>query len=578
LARLWRRAAHARKTSALRAVIKRIMTDTPPPSAVPAAVNLRFTPADIEALLPYGEVLRHPAGAVLFTEGDRRVDCHVVIEGQLDVYLHEKGQETRVAWLEPGQFPGDVAILTGQAVWANARMATDGAVLHIPHARFQRLLVENARLSDMFINTMIARRARARDLGRSSITVVGASYDRETLVVRGLLDKHGMPYAWMDVEADPALLDILAAKGIARADLPVVFRGRGERWVRPSLMQLSEALGLDLLPDGACADVIVVGAGPAGLAASVYAASEGLSVLTLDADAPGGQAGSSSKIENYLGFPTGVSGRELAERAAVQAQKFGARIAGPARAASLERIDKGYCLRLADGRSVLGRAVVLATGVEYRRLELENLEHFEGRGVFYGATPMEAQLATGAEVAVVGAGNSAGQGAMYLARTAKTVHVLFRRANIRDTMSEYLVRRLEETPNVVLHPACDIRLLQGCEERLRTIVVRTPEGEETLETPFVFLFIGAAPNTEWLPATLCKDAGGFIHTGAAIGPAQLVRAGWGLERMPSAYETSWPRVYAVGDTRAGSVKRVASAVGEGSVVVQAIHAALGEAP
>jgi thioredoxin reductase (NADPH) len=552
------------------------MSSTAPTSTSPAAsdVNLRFAPEDIEALMPYGEVRAHAAGETLFREGDVKVDCIVVLTGQLDVYLYNKGEETRVAWLEPGQFPGDVAILTGQAVWANARMATGGTALHIPNDRFQRLLVENSRLSDMFINTMIARRARARDMGRSSITLVGAPYDRDALALRSLLGKHGLPFVWLDVEADPSLLDILAKKGLAQNDLPVVFRGRGERWVRPSVAQLSDVLGLDLLPDGACADVIVIGAGPAGLAASVYAASEGLTVLTLDADAPGGQAGSSSKIENYLGFPTGVSGRELAERAAVQAQKFGARIAGPARAINLEKIEEGYCLRLADGRNVMGRAVVLATGVEYRRLPLENLESFEGRGVFYGATPMEAQLATGAEVAVVGAGNSAGQGAMYLARTAKTVHVLYRRADIRDTMSEYLVRRLEETPNVVLRPACDIAMLHGCEERLRKIAITTPQGTETLETPFVFLFIGAAPNTEWLPETLCKDKNGFIHTGAEIGPAQLVRAGWSLERMPSAYETSWPRVYAVGDARSGSVKRVASAVGEGSVVVQAIHAAL----
>lgn len=552
-------------------------TSPAPAASPPPEINMRFMGDDLEALIPYGVVQRHEKGDVLFKEGDVQVDCCIVLSGQLDVYLYNKGQESRVAWLEPGQFPGDVSILTGQAVWANARMAQSGEVLHVPHANFQRLLVENSRLSDMFINTMVARRARARELGRSSITVVGLPYDRESYAVRALLDRFGMPYVWLDAEADPALLDILAKKGLARDDLPVVFRGRDQRWVRPGLATLSEALGLDLMPDGACADVIVVGAGPAGLAAAVYAASEGLTVLALDAEAPGGQAGSSSKIENYLGFPTGVSGRELAERAAVQAQKFGARLAGPARATALEKIDNGYKLTLADGRSVMGHAVVLSTGVEYRRLPLGNLESFEGRGVFYGATPMEAQLAAGAEVAVVGAGNSAGQGAMYLARTAKKVHVIYRRTNIRDTMSEYLVRRLEETPNVEFHPACDIQMLKGCGERLRKIELKTPEGPEILETPFVFLFIGAAPNTEWLPETLCKDQNGFIHTGSQISPAQLVRAGWALERMPSAYETSWPRVYAVGDARAGSVKRVASAVGEGSVVVQAIHAALADA-
>jgi thioredoxin reductase (NADPH) len=553
------------------------MTDPIKTTTTPAAeLNLRFTPEDIAELMAYGEVRAHAAGDVLFTEGDVGVDCLIVLSGQLDVYLFNKGVETRSAWLEPGQFPGDVSILTGQAVWANARMAVAGDILHISHASFQRLLMENSRLSDAFINTMVARRGRARELGRSSITLVGMPFDRDAFAIRNLLTKHGLPFSWVDAEADPGVIEIMMRKGLSKDDLPLLFRGKSERYSRPTLAKVSELLGLDLMPDGACADVPIVGAGPAGLAAAVYAASEGLSVLALDADAPGGQAGSSSKIENYLGFPTGVSGRDLAERATIQAQKFGARLAGPARAASLEKIDKGYQLVLEDGRSVMGRAVVLATGVEYRRLPLDNLESFEGRGVFYGATPMEAQLCAGAEVAVVGAGNSAGQGAMYLARTAKTVHVIYRRADIRDTMSEYLVRRLEETPNVVLHPACDIHLLKGCQERLREIEIKTPEGTSTLATPFIFLFIGAAPNTEWLPGTICKDKNGFITSGTDIAPAQLVRAGWSLERMPSAYETSWPRVYAVGDARSGSVKRVASAVGEGSVVVQAIHAALAE--
>jgi thioredoxin reductase (NADPH) len=374
------------------------------------------------------------------------------------------------------------------------------------------------------------------------------------------------------------VLDILERTGLTRADLPVVLRGTTLRLVRPSVSAVSDAFGLDLVPDGACADVVVVGAGPGGLAAAVYAASEGLQVVAVDAEGPGGQAGSSSKIENYLGFPTGVSGRELAERASVQAQKFGARLAGPAKVAALERNGGDYCVRLADGRSLGARAVVLACGVQYRRLGIEKLEHYEGRGVYYGATPMEAQLCAGSEVAIVGAGNSAGQGAVFLAQTTRAVHVLYRRPDIRETMSEYLVRRLEETPNIHLHPGAEVTRLDGCEERLRRIAITTPDGERTLETPFVFLFIGAAPNTEWLSDTICKDAKGFIHTGAAIAPMQLVKAGWDLERAPSPYETSWPRVYAVGDVRAGSVKRVASAVGEGSVVVQAIHAALAERP
>lgn len=303
-------------------------------------------------------------------------------------------------------------------------------------------------------------------------------------------------------------------------------------------------------------------------------------MLTLDAEAPGGQAGTSSKIENYLGFPTGVSGRELAERAAVQAQKFGVRLAAPVKAAKLETLESGcYCLETEDGRRLMARAVVIATGAQYRRLPIANLDRFEGRGVYYGASPLEAQLCSGADAVVVGAGNSAGQGAVFLARTARNVHVLYRRADIRDTMSEYLVRRLEETPNIHLHPGAEIDGLLGAdgdEDRLAAIDMKTPQGVERLDAGFVFLFIGAAPFIDWLPASVARDSKGFLRTGSDLETLDLVRAGWTLGRMPTAYETSLPRVYAVGDVRAGSVKRVASSVGEGSVVVSHIHAALPE--
>lgn len=550
---------------------------TPAPVKAPPEVNQRFSEVEIDQMRPYGEVRRHEAGAVLFREGDTEIDCCVVLSGQLDVFMHERGGERRVGWLEPGQFLGDGALLSGRAAIIQARMEVAGEVLHIPRASFQRLLARESRLSDLFVNSILARQAWIRSTGRTSITVVGSSYSRDCFAVRDLLQRHAIPFHWLDIEGAPELVEALGAKGISPGDLPAVFRGADFKLIRPSQQALVEAFGLDLLPDGACADVIVVGAGPGGLAAAVYAASEGLSVLALDGEGPGGQAGTSSKIENYLGFPTGLSGRELTERALLQAEKFGARIAGPAPVETLERNGADYCLRLADGRSVGARAVVVASGMQYRRLPLEHLEQFEGRGVYYGATPMEAQLTAGQKVAIVGAGNSAGQGALFLAQTAAEVHVLYRRPDIRETMSEYLVHRLEGLPNVVLHPETEITQLKGCEERLRKIVCRVgKEGETVLDTPFVFLFIGAKPCSDWLPETIARDEGGFIKTGAALVPRELVRAGWTLERMPTLFETSWPRVYAVGDVRAGSVKRVASAVGEGSVCVQFIHQALGE--
>ncbi len=554
------------------------MAGPPPPE-----VNYTFNAQEIEQLKHYGDVRRHELGDILFEEGDRQMDCLVVLSGELHIFVAAGPETRRVGWMEPGQFGGDLSVLTGQASLARGTMGVAGEVLHIPHDRFKRLLVENSTLSDVFVRAFTARRAWQRASGVSSVAVIGARYDRSLFAIRDLLSKHNVNHVWIDAEADPVAQRILDAKGFSQADLPIVARGSSSFLCKPDIAQLSEAFGLDLLPDGACADVIVVGAGPGGLASAVYAASEGLTVLTLDTDGPGGQAGTSSKIENYLGFPMGVSGRELAERAAIQAQKFGARIAAPAKAAELVREDSDYCLKLVDGRSFKARAIVIATGAQYRKLPIENLERFEGRGIYYGATPMEAQLCAEASVAIVGAGNSAGQGAVFLSQTAKDVHVLYRRPDIRETMSEYLVRRLEETPNIHLHPETEIASFMGSgaddptNDRLtaiRTTKAGAPGGD--LPTPFVFLFIGAAPFTRWLPDDVARDGGGFLKTGPDLENLDLVKAGWRLERMPTRFETSWPRVYAVGDVRTGSVKRVASAVGEGSVVVSDVHKALNE--
>ncbi len=555
------------------------MTTAPPPE-----VNHTFTDADLAQLRAYGAVRRHEAGAVLTAEGQSNADCLVTLSGETHIIVDGADGPRRVGFMERGQFAGDTTVLTGQAALARTVMGVAGEVLHIPHDRFQRLLVENSALSDVFVRVLAARREFGRSRGFSSTIVIGQATDRTLFAIRDLLAKHSVNHAWLDPAADAAAAPLMEARGVAYEELPAVLRGASLVLKRPSLAEVAEAYGLDLLPDGATADVIVVGSGPAGLAAAVYAGSEGLSVLTLDAEGPGGQAGTSSKIENYLGFPTGVSGRELAERATVQAQKFGARVAAPVQAASLVRDGEAYCVSIKDGRRLRSCAVVIATGAQYRRLPIPNLERFEGRGVHYGATPMEAQLCGGQEVAVVGAGNSAGQGAVFLSQTAEAVHVLYRRPDIRETMSEYLVRRLEEAANIHLHPATEVSALYGLDgadadtDRLTAADwTNRATGETTRrEVPFVFLFIGAAPFTDWLPATVARDAKGFLKTGPDLETIDLVKAGWGLERLPTRYETSWPRVYAVGDVRAGSVKRVASAVGEGSVVVSDVHAALAD--
>lgn len=554
--------------------------------ATPTAnINYTFSDAEIAQLMPFGDVHSHQEGDLLIEEGETKVDCLVTLSGHTDITIATPEGERRVGWMETGQFAGDIGVLTGQASLARVTMGGAGDVLHIAHDSFQKLLVENSGLSDAFVQTFTARRAFARDAEHGSVIVIGEAHDRTVFAARDLLSKHSVPHMWLSPDSDALATRIMDAQDISANDLPVVIRGRSRTLSKPSVAELSAAFGLDLLPDGACADVIVVGAGPAGLAASVYAASEGLSVLTLDSDGPGGQAGTSSKIENYLGFPMGVSGRELADRAAVQAQKFGARIAAPAKATALEQADGDYCVTLEDGRKLKSRAVVIATGAQYRRLPITNLERFEGRGVYYGATPMEAQLCAGSEVAIVGAGNSAGQGAVFLSQTAKKVHVVYRRADIRETMSEYLVRRLEEAPNIVLHPSKGVTELHGVDDvdpmddRLIATTFQSHETGETMrcDTPFVFLFVGAAPFTKWLPSHMSCDEKGFVKTGTDLDNIDLVRAGWSLDRMPTRYETSWPRIYAVGDVRIGSVKRVASGVGEGSVVVSDVHRAIAEA-
>ncbi len=543
-------------------------------------INHSFSEADLAELAGYGCVELHRAGDIIVAEGTMAADCIVTLSGHTDIMVVTDTGERRVGWMERGQFSGDIAILTGQNHLSRVQMGADGEILRISHAEFHRLLGANSRYSDIFVRVLSARREFGKERDFAAVIVIGTAFDRAVLGLRDLLAKHGVPHRWFDPADGPVAARLLAERNLDPSALPVVILGAAQLLVQPTVEQLAAALGLDLLPDGATADVIVVGAGPAGLAASVYAASEGLDVLTLDSLAPGGQAGTSSKIENYLGFPTGISGIDLAQRAAVQAQKFGARLVAPVKASALQRDGDSYCLSLADGRRLRARAVVIATGAQYQRLPIADIERYEGRGVFYGATPMEAQLCAGAEVAVVGAGNSAGQGALFLASIASKVHVVYRRSEIRDTMSDYLVKRLDDHPNVELHPDTDVAALHGygINERLQQVDFhnRITGEDRRCDCAFLFLFIGAAPFTHWLPKEMVCDNKGFVKTGVDITPLELVRAGWPIDRLPTRYETSWPRIYAVGDARLGSVKRVASGVGEGSVVVSDIHRALGE--
>jgi thioredoxin reductase (NADPH) len=533
-----------------------------------------LTAEQIGRLVPFGTREQVTNGTVLFDEGDRGIDFFVVLSGAVEICHYSETGMTRVVRHGPGGFVGDPSTLSGRAAIVQARADEDSEVLRIETGQFHRIVVEDSELSDLFLRTFLVRRSALIAGSYSSIRVVGSRYARETHRIREFLTRNSLPFAFVDLEKDEGAAALLETLHVPIDETPIVICRAGHVTRNPSDALLAHALGFDILDETDICDVVVVGAGPAGLAASVYAASEGLTVTTIDHGSPGGQAGTSSKIENYLGFPTGISGQELAQRAVTQAAKFGARMANPVDAVALRPKGADYEVRFADGRQVRGRSVVIATGAKYQRLDVTDADRYEGCGIYYGASAMESEMCSGAEVVVVGGGNSAGQGAVYLARHARSVHVLVRRDGLAETMSRYLIRRIEETPNIHLHCRSEITRLIGDGVRLRAVEYLDRDSGKTVlvDAPsvFLFLFLGASPCTTWLRGTLALDEKGFIKTGPDLEPEERTQ----FDRPPTLFESSLPRVYAVGDVRSGSVKRVASAVGEGSIVVQFIHRAL----
>ncbi len=439
------------------------------------------------------------------------------------------------------------------------------------------LVQTDAELGEIVMRAFILRRVELVAAGMGDVVLIGSTHSAGTLRIKEFLMRNGHPYSYIDLERDPDTQSLLDRFHIAASEIPVViFRGRLVLR-NPSNQQVADCLGFNETVDQThVRDLIIVGAGPSGLAAAVYGASEGLDVLVLEASSPGGQAGSSSRIENYLGFPTGISGQELAARAYTQAQKFGATML-IANATRLACDRKPYTVELENGDRISGRAIVIATGAQYRRPPLENLSRFEGVGVYYGATFVEAQLCGGEEVVVVGGGNSAGQAAVFLAQTAKRVYMLVRSAGLAESMSRYLIRRIEETSAIVLRPYTEIVSLEGG-DHLESIRWRNNQTGETEEHKIshVFVMIGAVPNTRWLEGCVALDAKGFIKTGPDLSPEDLNAASWHLSRPPYLLETSVPTVFASGDVRSGSIKRVASAVGEGSAAISFVHQVLRE--
>jgi thioredoxin reductase (NADPH) len=547
----------------------------PPPVQLNERLFPTLTAAQVARVAAHGRRRPVARGDVLVEAGSHAVPFFVVVQGELRV---ADTAETIVVTHRPGQFSGEVNMLSGRRAMAEMRVSESGEVIELTRDQLLGLVQTDAELSEIFMRAFILRRIEliARDSG--DVVVIGSAHSAGTLGVREFLTRNGYPFHYIDLDRDAAAQELLDRFHVAADEVPVLIC-RGETVLRnPSNTQIADCLGFnDPIDQTTVRDLVIVGGGPAGLAAAVYGASEGLDVLVLESGSPGGQAGSSSRIENYLGFPLGISGLDLTGRAYAQAQKFGARIMIAKAATGLACDRPSYTVHIEGGSHVAARAVVIATGAEYRRPALEHLSGLQGAGVYYGATPMEAQLCLGEEVIVVGGGNSAGQAAVFLAQTVRRVYLLVRGTGLADTMSRYLIRRIETNPSIVLLTETEIVALEGNGhlEGVRWRNQRTAS-EETHAIRHLFLMTGAVPNTHWVERCLVLDDKGFIKTGPELSREDLSGAGWPLTRPPYLLETSRPGVFAVGDVRSGNVKRVASAVGEGSIAIAFVHQVLSQ--
>jgi len=533
----------------------------------------RLTPDQVDRIVAFGVVQRLPRGTVLFECGDRGVDFFVVLDGFVEVY-ESRGTTDQLMYTHgQHQFTGELNVFNDRAVLVGARMGADGRVARLSHPQFRRLLAAEPDIANVVMRAFILRRDDKIRHGHTAVQIIAPRESAQSLHLQQFLTRNRHPYLLAHPEADSEAAAQLSGLGLTIDDTPVVLCGSDRALVCPTTRELGDSVGIaETIDPQHVADVVVVGAGPAGLAAAVYSASEGLDTVVVEADAPGGQASTSSRIENYLGFPLGISGGDLAHYAQVQAQKFGARIVVPRRVVRLMTDSRPYALELDDGTLVRARTVVLATGARYRSLALANIGRFEGAGVHYAATAIEAALCQGDDAVVVGGGNSAGQAAVFLSGHATHVHVVVRGAGLASSMSEYLLRRIEAAPErITVHPHTEITALSG-DRHVDTVTWRNrvTEQSQTRNIPNVFLMLGAAPNTEWLSGCVALDDKGFVETCASVGSDQ---PHWGYA-VSHPLATSCPGIFAVGDVRSGSLKRVASAVGEGAVVVSSVHQAL----
>jgi thioredoxin reductase (NADPH) len=536
----------------------------------------RLTPAQITRLQAYAVHRNTTQGEILAEPGDRSRPMLVVLSGSIEVVQASLSGETLVVVHEAGSFTGEMSTLQGIGSLVRSRVRDAGEVLVITEDRLRTIIQTDSELSELFMRAYILRRVGLLASQSGDVILLGSSISAGTLRLQQFLTRNSYPYVYLDVDTDAGVQTLLDRFQIRSGDVPVVLCRGTVVLKNPTNEEVAACLGMNQqIDDDRIRDVIIVGAGPAGLAAAVYAASEGLDVLVLETGTPGGQAGSSSKIENYLGFPTGISGLALAARARVQAQKFGAEIRTAYSAMKLNCNQRPYAVDLCHGAAVRARSIVIATGAEYRQLALQDAQRFLGSGLYYAATATEVRRCEMQDVIVVGGGNSAGQAAVFLAGRCRHVHLLVRSKGLADTMSNYLIRRIAEAPNVTLHANTEITSLQG-QERLERVVWKTAPTNvlETHAIGHVFLMTGAVPSTRWLKGCIALNDKGFVRTGVDLTAADFAAANGDGVRPPQSFETNWPGIFAVGDVRCGSVKRVAAAVGEGSACVQQVHQAL----
>ena len=555
--------------------------DTPNPNPTPLAIAVpdpdrafpTLTPQQIARLSAHGQPRDVRQGEVLFEAGQPKVPVFVVVRGELEVFGSSETGDTPIVRYRAGHFSGETNMISGRRAIAGLRALEAGEVIQIDRDHILALIQTDAELSEVLMRAFILRRTGLIAGHLGDVVVIGSTHDSGTLHVKEFLTRNGHPFRYVDLDEGTEAQSFFTRFQVGVADLPIVVcRGR-EVLRNPTNAEIADCLGFnETLDEGQVVDAVIVGAGPAGLAAAVYAASEGLDVLVVEGNVPGGQAGSSSRIENYLGFPAGITGLNLTGRAYAQALKFGAHVMVAQGARRLSCNGQRYTVDIGGKWPIAARTVIIATGAQYRKPELENLSRFEGAGVYYGATAMEAQLCGGEDVVVIGGANAAGQAAVFLAATARRVHVLVRGHGVAETMSRYLIRRIEENPAIVLHSRTQLTGLEG-HQRLEQVRWRDDRTGEVEAHPIrhVFVMMGGVPNTGWLDGCIALDDRGFVKTGADLSAADLSAANWPLARTPHLLETSRPGIFAVGDVRSGNVKRVASAVGEGAIAVSFVH-------